>query len=525
MESTLAPALAPKSRKLKYWLIGLAVFLLILAGALYYIAERLGPSLRTRVVEILRERYQADVQLQALQLSLFPRIHVTGEGLVLYMRGRTDLPPLISVDKFTINTGFSDVLTGPRRVNRLILDGLKITVSRVPPTPNQRLLDKKGRPKKIPSFVIDEVIADGTTLTVIPLDPQKDPLVFELRKLTLHSAGPNQPMRYKTSMTNALPPGSIEAHGTFGPWQADEPVNTPLTGDYTFRNADLSVFKGIAGILSSDGSFKGRLDHIETQGSCDVPDFRLNISGHPVDLKTEFHSIVDGGDGDTLLQPVKARFRNTSILATGGVTGKKGVPGKTVKLDLAITDGRMEDLLWLALKAKKPFITGRLDFKTKFLLPPGKRDVIEKLGLDGQFNVSQSHFTTVSVQDKLDGLSHRAEGHPNEPVDEGDVVSNMKGRFMLGKSEMSFPQLSFGVPGALIQLYGTFGLSTEQIDFHGTARTEAKLSQMTTGFKSVLLKAVDPFFKKNGAGAEIPIKITGTREHPSFGLDLRREKK
>jgi hypothetical protein len=58
------------------------------------------------------------------------------------------------------------------------------------------------------------------------------------------------------------------------------------------------------------------------------------------------------------------------------------------------------------------------------------------------------------------------------------------------------------------------------MEFHGTAKLEAKLSETTTGFKSFLLKAVDPFFKKKDAGAVIPIKITGTREKPSFGLDL-----
>jgi hypothetical protein len=42
---------------------------------------------------------------------------------------------------------------------------------------------------------------------------------------------------------------------------------------------------------------------------------------------------------------------------------------------------------------------------------------------------------------------------------------------------------------------------------------------MTTGMKSFFLKAVDPFFRK-GNVTELPIKITGTREHPSFGLDL-----
>ena len=37
--------------------------------------------------------------------------------------------------------------------------------------------------------------------------------------------------------------------------------------------------------------------------------------------------------------------------------------------------------------------------------------------------------------------------------------------------------------------------------------------------KSFVLKAVDPFFRKDGQ-TELPIKITGQRDHPSFGLDL-----
>ncbi len=47
------------------------------------------------------------------------------------------------------------------------------------------------------------------------------------------------------------------------------------------------------------------------------------------------------------------------------------------------------------------------------------------------------------------------------------------------------------------------------------------LSQMTsTWWKSLLLKPVDPFFHKHGAGAEIPVKITGTNTAPKFGLDI-----
>jgi len=49
---------------------------------------------------------------------------------------------------------------------------------------------------------------------------------------------------------------------------------------------------------------------------------------------------------------------------------------------------------------------------------------------------------------------------------------------------------------------------------------QAELSQTTKGIKSFLLKALDPFFKKKHAGAVVPIKITGTYGHPSYGLSL-----
>ena len=56
--------------------------------------------------------------------------------------------------------------------------------------------------------------------------------------------------------------------------------------------------------------------------------------------------------------------------------------------------------------------------------------------------------------------------------------------------------------------------------FEARRGLDAKLSQMTTGWKSVLLKPVDPFFSKDGAGTEIPVKITGTESAPHFGLDF-----
>jgi hypothetical protein len=67
---------------------------------------------------------------------------------------------------------------------------------------------------------------------------------------------------------------------------------------------------------------------------------------------------------------------------------------------------------------------------------------------------------------------------------------------------------------------GKYSLDGDTFDFHGLLRLNANLSQMTTGWKSILLKPVDPFFHKDGAGAEIPFTISGTREAPRFGLDF-----
>jgi len=69
-------------------------------------------------------------------------------------------------------------------------------------------------------------------------------------------------------------------------------------------------------------------------------------------------------------------------------------------------------------------------------------------------------------------------------------------------------------------MQGTYNLLTEKIDLRGTLRTDSEPSNTTHGMKSFMLKILDPFFKKKHAGYIMPVKNTGTYEHPSFGLDL-----
>src|SRR5262249_4917766 len=197
---------------------------------------------------------------------------------------------------------------------------------------------------------------------------------------------------------------------------------------------------------------------------------------------------------------------------------------RSIVRNVALAKGRIEDLVRLAVKSPKPFLNGEVALKTKLqILPEPGEDIADRLLLDGEFSIERSHFVGGSVQDKIDELSRRAQGQPqNEAIDE--VLSALRGEFQLRDSVIQFSDLTFQVPGAAIHLHGKYGIDSEEIDLHGVARLQAKVSQTMTGWKRVALKPVDPFFSKNGAGTLLPIQVTGSRKAPKFGLDHKKDK-
>jgi hypothetical protein len=465
------------------------------------------------MISALEENFASTLEVQNLTVSIFPRVAIVGEGVVFRLKDRTGMPPLFTIRRFTARANPLGLLE--RHVSTVVLEGLDI---HIPPREDNPEAQKQSA-KNPPRFVIDEIIADGTTLTTLPRDAWKEPLKFDIQHLRLYGGGPADAMKFDASLMNAKPPGEIRSSGTFGPWDKEEPGGTPVSGKYTFRDADLSVFKGIAGRLSSDGGYHGSLGHIEVAGTTDVPDFRLAIAGNPVHLTTKFQAVVDGTDGNTYLRPVTGQFGHTSLTAQGSVEGKQGVQGKTVSLDVVVEAGRLEDMLLLAMKGK-PLIRGAIHFHTTLVIPPGDIDVAEKVILDGAFTMNSARFSELNVQEKVNELSHRGEGKPQEPDTENPVASDFKGQFKVAKGRITLNGLAFSVPGVTVVLNGTYGLMNSEMDFRGTARLLAKVSQTTTGWKSVLLKAIDPIFKRKNIGAEIPIRIQGTPDKPSFGLAL-----
>jgi hypothetical protein len=92
--------------------------------------------------------------------------------------------------------------------------------------------------------------------------------------------------------------------------------------------------------------------------------------------------------------------------------------------------------------------------------------------------------------------------------------------FALANAMLDVSRLNYQMPGAQVDLTGKCGLDGKTFDFAGTVRTKATASEMLTGWKSILAMPFDRFLKKNGAGLEVPIKISGTMSKLNLGLDL-----
>ncbi len=476
------------------------------------------PLLRARVVALLSEKFHADVQLGKFEVSVFRGIRVHGTDLSLRHEARVDVPPLIAVREFYASAGFRGLIGRAWKIDWVELQGLKITV---PPRVQGASRAKWSRIRDIP-LLIHRMVVDYGEIEILPKEKDKPSHLFAIHDLKMRSVGLLQAAAFSVEVTNPTPPGVIHAAGKFGPWNPDDPGLTPLSANYTFTNADLGVFKGISGTLSSKGQFGGVLNKIEVQGETDTPNFQVLVSGHPLNLHTTFSATVDGTNGNTTLHPVRAHFLRSVIVANGEVVKKPGAHGRSVVLDLKIGSARLEDLLQFAVKSTTPPMTGRVNLTAKFDLPPGSASLVDRLNLIGDFETRDLEFANPGVNEKIETMSRKGLGKPKDE-NAGNDVSNLQGRFSLEDGVMTFKDLNFAVEGADVQVEGTYGLDSERLNFHGDLRLKAKLSQTMTGFKSILLKPFDEFFRKNGM-TQLPIRITGSRGSPSFGLDFHHKK-
>ena len=515
---------ALKGRKVWKWVfVSLLIAVIVLATIGEVVFHRAMPILKGRVIETLTTRFNSRVEMDGFSVSVLKGLEVSGDGLRIYpvdeVVAAGAKEPLIALRHFSFHANLMGLFVKPMHVGTVNVSGMAI---HIPPREMRQQAPPHARHLGTIKISVDEIVFDDSKLIIGTIKPDKEPKEFEMSRIVMRNIGPDAPWKYDATLVNAIPKGDIHAAGTFGPWNNESPGDSTVTGRYTFDHADLNTIKGIGGMLSSVGEFSGQLNKIVVDGTTDTPNFSLDTANHPVPLQTKFHAIVDGTSGDTYLQPVEARLGNSEFSCSGAVVNVRG-KGHIIDLDVNVPNGHIQDFLRLSVKTSPVVMTGRLQMKTKLHIRPGKESVSQKIGLKGGFTLREIHFTNPDVEDKVDMLSLRAQGDPKDakPGAE-DVQSQMVGEFVMEDGKLNFSKLDYSLPGADVMLVGEYTLDGESFEFAGKVRTNAKVSQMVASkWKSVLLKPVDPFFKKNGAGAEIPVKVSGTKSAPKFGLDLR----
>ena len=499
--------LKPRRRRLRITLalLALAVFVSAVLFAVRW------PFTRSKVIANLEEEMQGRVEISKFHQTWFPPGCVA-EDVTFTGYGNLANSTPITVRRLTVLGSFHGLFT--KHVSVLQAEGVRVIAPSVAHFSRWKQTNSSSE-QNSSKVVVEKYVAVDSMLE---FSSGKQPLQFAISRLELSSPDAHNVMMFQVRLRNPKPPGEVQASGYLGPWNTNSSGQTPIAGSYSFTGARLGAFHGIAGILSSKGSFQGTVEQLEVRGKTITPDFEVTDAGHKIPIVAQFQARVSTRDGDVSLQVVNARLGGSSIEADGDIQQNDAQKGKVTAMNLRLRNGHIQDFLFLFLKDRLAPMTGRFDFKGAAILPPEREPFIRKIQLQGDFGVGSGHLTNPATQADLEQLSERAEGEKDDPPE--SVLSDLKGHVVLRQGIATFSNLSFSVPGALAKLHGTYSLITHRINLSGKVLMKANLPQATKGVKSFFLKMIDPFLKKNHhGGAIVPVIITGIYPHPVYKTD------
>lgn len=482
----------------------------VLCGAIAFYYLRVLSFSENAVLRNLQEASGMRVTARGYHRTRFPSPGCVLDGLEFH--NQSDNFILVQIEHLVIKGTYSGLLR--HHVRHVKAVGTRIFV---PPFGSNFTFQTKHS-----NIVIDQIIANGTLVEFVSGDAN-GPVVFDVHDALLTDVRWGNPIRYQLKFHNPQPPGEISVAGTFGPWADGHHEDTPMSGEYSFDHADLSVFGGIRGMLASHGRFDGMFKRVDTEGTIDIPDFEVTSGGHKVALTSHFDAYVDALRGDTFLRSVEAHWGRTTVKAAGSVAGSPNAHGKSGRFHLTGQHSRIEDILGLFVSSAHSPMSGDLSFQTDAELPSDDRPFLKRVRLTGRFGIGQGSFSSPDTQENIDKLSAGARGESKE--DPETVLTNLNGRFDLTRGLAQFSELSFGVPGAGAKLHGTYDILNYKINLHGHMRVDTQISKTSSGVKALLLKMMDPIFKKKKRGEIVPVHIEGTYQKPECGLDLASKSK
>ena len=485
-------------------IIGVIVAALIIVGAV--LCYKFWPFSKKSVLEDLSQASDSIVTIQSYHPTYLPV-----PGCVVYgveFRHGKDKRELVTIQKLRIMGSYTGILR--QYVPRIIAEGARVFI---PPFGSKTMFHSQHS-----RIRIGEIVANGTLVEFASNESHSQPLTFDVHEALLTNVQWGGAIGYRLKMHNPNPPGELSVAGKFGAWTDGHPDDTPLSGDYTLEHANLAVYEGIGGLLNSKGSFGGRLKHIDISGTTDTPDFEVKSSGHKVNLSTQFQAYVDATNGDVFLSHVDAKFGHTNLGVEGSIAHREDHSGKVTDVRLTSRNGRVEDLLEPFVTEPRSPMIGPISLDARAVISPGKGPFLDKLDLGGSFLIHNGRFTHWDTQQNVEKLSAGARGKSKNNPD--NVDTDLKGSVEMKHAVADFSDLNFGIPGVNAKLHGTYNVQNHRVNLHGKMRVDTSISNTSSGFKAVILKVVDPFFKKKHKGEVVPVHILGTYEKPDFGLDL-----
>lgn len=492
--------------------LGLSIVVLTAAGA-YFVSTH-WPYRYRSVEPMLEQVLSSQVKIGHYHRVYFPHPGFMATDITLSRNSAPNLPPLGSVRSLIVQGTWLDLLLLRKRVRLVDMTGLRIVIPPLgSPANHEDFPAGSSADFGGPTAVVEQLRIHSSTLDIMRAGGSD--YFFPIRQLIIHNLQKGRALAYTVDMQNAKPGGHILSTGSFGPLNPTNLGATRLSGDFTFSAVKLRDLGNIGGTLSSKGHFNGTLAAFEADAASYTPDFAVG-NGMPTPFAASVHCAINGLNGDIVLHGIDAKTGATTIHVVGSIEGSP----KVIDVDIAVAGGRVQDILRPFIHDKVP-VAGAVWVHSHARLGPSANGLkfLQRLQVDGAFDVPSERLTDQATEQKLSAFSQRAQGAKPPKVDpasvdrasnaSADVLSSFSGQARIRNGVISTQRIALEMPGAEVDLSGSFNLRDRTVDLIGNLRMQSDISHTTTGLKSVLMKPLIPFFKKNNAGAVIPIAVTG----------------
>jgi hypothetical protein len=507
------------------WLLitGWVVLAAVMIGI--WFAGQNWPFRYRKMKPLLEDVFGCQIAIAHYHRTYFPNPGFIATGLTLRRKSAPDQPPIGTVQTFFVQSRWIDLLTLRARLQLVDITDFHMVL----PPPGSKAAQEDFPPGSTADFSGPDTPIARIEIHDSLLDVLRDNgsrFSFPVRQLHIENMQRGKAMTYAVDMDNAIPHGHIRASGTFGPLSANNPGETAVSGEFVVDHFNLHDVGNIHGTMRGSGRFNGRLDAIHATADTETPDFAVD-DGKRTAVSGPIDCTVNGLNGDVVYHSMEARTGRTSVRATGSTVGKGP---KTTNLDFTVNEGRAQDILRPFLHKDPPIVGPVALHAHTYFAPSNQGNFFERLHVDGGFDVPSEKVNNRKTERDLSAFSQRAQGRKAPDTDKdnstpiADAISSLAGLASIRNAVVTTHGLKFTVPGAQATLDGTFNLHTSAVHLLGNVATKADIAKDATGWKSILLKPLAPFFRKKKAGAVIPIAVTGAPGHYKVGQNITHSK-